>query len=93
MTTLYLGVAAMLLLTILVGFFQVFRQSGRAETLLAALLFGTAGVAVVLLLGKGLGMARAVDVALVIALLAAVLSLAFVLRGWPKGRVGEDAKR
>jgi len=92
MTTLYLGMAAALLLTILLGLYRVFRQAGRAETLMAALLFGTTGVAVVLVLGKGLGVARAVDVALVIALLAAVLGVAFVLRGWPGRRAEEDAE-
>ena len=92
MTTLYFGIAAALLLTILLGLFRVFRQTGRAETLLAALLFGTTGVALVLVLGKGLGMARAADIALVIALLAAVLGVAFVLRGWPTEATREDAE-
>jgi multicomponent Na+:H+ antiporter subunit F len=82
-STLYLVAALVLILTILLGLLQVFRQPGRADSLLAALLFGSTGVALVLVLGKGIGMARAVDIALVFTLLAAVLGVAFVLRGWP----------
>jgi multicomponent Na+:H+ antiporter subunit F len=88
MNALYFSVAVVLLATIILGLARVFRQPGRADSLLAALLFGTTGVALVLVLGKGLGMARALDIALVFALLAAVLGAAFVLRGWP----GDDAQ-
>lgn len=83
MSTLYLATAVVLLLTIVLGLARVFRQAGRADSLLAAILFGTTGVALVLLLGAGLGSSGAVDIALVFALLAAVLGVAFVLRGWP----------
>ncbi len=92
MTALYLGAAVAFLLTIVLGLAHVFRQSGRADSLLAALLFGTTGVALVLVLGKGLGMPRALDIALVFALLAAVLGAAFVLRGWPGDEAQEDAQ-
>lgn len=92
MTTVYLVVAAVLLLTIVLGLGHVFRQPGRAESLLAALLFGSTGVALVLVLGKGLGLDRALDIALVFALLAAVLGVAFVLRGWPDEDRKEDSK-
>jgi hypothetical protein len=37
-------------------------------------------------------MERALDIALVFALLAAVLGVAFVLRGWPDEDPEEDAK-
>jgi multicomponent Na+:H+ antiporter subunit F len=83
MTTLYFGSALVILLTIILGLGHVFRQPGRVDSLLAALLFGSAGVALVLTLGKGLELDRALDIALVFALLAAVLGVAFVLRGWP----------
>jgi hypothetical protein len=46
----------------------------------------------VLVLGKALGLARALDIALVFALLAAVLGVAFVLRGWPEDHAKEDDK-
>ena len=83
MSDFYFGLAVALLLAIALGLGHVFRQPGRADSLLAALLFGSTGVALVLVLGKGLGQARALDVALVFALLAAVIGVAFVLRGWP----------
>lgn len=92
MSVLYLSAAVALLLTIVVGLGHVFRQPGRADSLLATLLFGSTGVALVLVLGKALGMARALDVALVFALLAAVLGVAFVLRGWPDDDSKEDRK-
>ena len=90
MNALYFGVALVLLATIILGLGHVFRQPGRAESLLAALLFGSTGVALVLVLGKGLGLAGALDIALVFALLAAVLGVAFVLRGWPEDESKED---
>jgi multicomponent Na+:H+ antiporter subunit F len=86
----YCSVAIVLLATVILGLAHVFRQPGRAVSLLAALLFGSTGVALVLVLGKGLGVERALDVALVFALLAAVLGVAFVLRGWPQERSEED---
>lgn len=92
MTALYLSVAVVLLLTILLGLGQVFRQPGRAESLLAALLFGSTAVALVLVLGKALDLRRALDIALVFALLAAVLGVAFVLRGWPEDDAKENRK-
>jgi len=90
MTALYFSVALVLLATVILGLGHVFRQPGRAESLLAALLFGSTGVALVLVLGKGLGLAGALDIALVFALLAAVLGVAFVLRGWPEDESKED---
>jgi len=92
-SALYLGAAVVLLLTIVLGLGYVFCQPGRADSLLAALLFGTTGVALVLVLGKGLGLACAVDIALVFALLAAVLGVAFVLRGWPDDGTKEESER
>ena len=45
MTAFYFSAAVVLLLTIVLGLGHVFRQPGRAESLLAALLFGSTGVA------------------------------------------------
>ena len=92
MSVFYLSAAVALLLTIVLSLGHVFRQPGRADSLLAALLFGSTGVALVLVLGKALGMERALDIALVFALLAAVLGVAFVLRGWPDDDSKGDAK-
>ncbi len=92
MSALYQGAAVVLLLTIVLGLGYVFRQPGRADSLLAALLFGSTGVALVLVLGKAIGLDRALDIALVFALLAAVLGVAFVLQGWPEDDTTEDRK-
>ncbi len=50
--------------------------------MLAAQLFGTTGVAIVLLLSHGLNRPALYDVAFVFALLAAVAILAFVRHDW-----------
>ncbi len=92
MSALYLSMAVALLLNIILALGHVFRQPGRADSLLAVMLFGSTGVALVLVLGQGLGMARTLDIALVFALLAAVLGVAFVLRGWPDDDAKEDPK-
>jgi len=84
MSELWWAMALVLLVTIVAGVVYVTTRRDGADSLLAALLFGTTGVATVLVLGRALGLAQAVDIALVLALLAAILSLAFVLRGWPE---------
>jgi multicomponent Na+:H+ antiporter subunit F len=88
----YLGVALALLATIVLGLARVFRESGRADILLAALLFGSTGTALVLVLGRSLDMDSALNIALVFALLTAVLGVAFVMRGWPEDGSQEDPK-
>jgi multicomponent Na+:H+ antiporter subunit F len=86
----FLLVAALaLLFMVLVGLVQPLRLPTRPESLLAALLFGSTGTALVLLLGKGLGLARGLDAAPGFALLAAVLGVAFVLRALPDQTDGE----
>ncbi len=93
MTELWWAIALVLLLTVVVGVVYVTTRRGGADSMLAALLFGTTGVATVLVLGRALGLARAVDIALVLALLAAVVSVAFVLRGWPEDDSYENPER
>ena len=60
--------------------------------MLAAQLFGTTAVAVLLLLGQAAGNAALRDVALVFALLAAVTAVAFVRRAWPAPEAERDAE-
>lgn len=90
MSEVWWAIAFVLLATIVTGVVYVTTRRDSADSLLAALLFGTTGVATVLVLGRALGLARAVDIALVLALLAAVLSLAFVLRSWPEDDSDEN---
>jgi multicomponent Na+:H+ antiporter subunit F len=81
-TTVWWLVACGLLLNIAIGLGFLTSRRGSAESLLAALLLGTTGVAFALVLGEAVYERRAVDVALVFALLAAVLGVTFVRRVW-----------
>ena len=64
----------------LLGLVIVWRGPTAADRMLAAQLFGTTGVAVVLLLGRAFAVPAYWDVALVFALLAGINGLAFVRR-------------
>lgn len=78
--TLFLSVIlAALLLSILAGLVRVFRGPAPAERMLAAQLFGTAAVAILLVLSQLMAMPALIDVAMVFALLAAVTLVAFVV--------------
>lgn len=86
--------AVFLLANLVLALWRVTRGPTPADRLLAALLFGTTGVALLLLLahaGGGMALvAGLVDVALVFALLAAITGTAFALRAW---RREEDDER
>jgi multicomponent Na+:H+ antiporter subunit F len=82
-TSFLVGAAAFLLLNVMAGLVRVARGPTPADRMLAAQLFGTTGVAILLLLADALALRAIRDVALVFALLAAVLAVAFVKRGWP----------
>lgn len=75
--------AALLLLTVLAGLWRVLRGPRRADRLVAVQLLGTAGTALLLVLAESQAQPALRDAALVLALLAAVLSAALVqyLRG------------
>jgi multicomponent Na+:H+ antiporter subunit F len=79
-TDLLLTSAAALLLTLAIGMVRVLRGPDPGDRMLAAQLIGTAGVGVLLLLAAALGLPSLVDVALVLALLAAVAVVAFTRR-------------
>lgn len=85
MATLLMLQAALLLLSVAVGLYRVTRGPTPTDAMLAALLIGTTGTAVTLLLGLAFGLPGALDVAITFALLAAVIGVAFVRRGWPGG--------
>lgn len=69
--------AGALLLNAAVGLRFVTTRAGSADSFLAALLIGTTGVGLTLGLGEALEQMRAIDLALALALLAAVLGVAF----------------
>ncbi|MDZ7584258.1 MAG: monovalent cation/H+ antiporter complex subunit F [Thiobacillus sp.] len=82
MNTLLLILAVFLLANLLVALLRVARGPTPADRLLAALLFGTTGVAILLLLSFATGSAALLDAALVFALLAAISGAAFAQRAW-----------
>ncbi|TKB28661.1 pH regulation protein F [Desulfopila sp. IMCC35006] len=63
----------------------------NADRMLAAQLFGTTAVAILLLLAQAYGIPALRDVALVFALLAAVTAVAFVRIAWPNRETDHDA--
>jgi multicomponent Na+:H+ antiporter subunit F len=75
----FLTAAATLVLVIVaVGLIRVLRGPSTADRIMAAQLLGTGSVAVLLLLAQAIPMPGVVDAALVLALLAAFVSVAFV---------------
>ncbi|HSJ25240.1 MAG TPA: monovalent cation/H+ antiporter complex subunit F [Longimicrobiales bacterium] len=83
------GFALFLLLNVTAGLVRIARGPTAPDRMLAAQLFGTTGVAILLVLAEALDVRALRDVALVFALLAAVLAVAFVKRG----RVSDHARR
>ena len=79
------GFASLLLVSIIVGLARVERGPTPADRMLAAQLFGTTGVAILLLLSEAMDAPALRDVALVFALLAAMAAVAFVKRAWHPG--------
>lgn len=78
MNTLLLAATLLLLLTILAGLWRVVRGPSAADRMLAAQLFGTSGVGMLVLLAEALSQPALRDVALVFALLAVLAVVAFV---------------
>ena len=78
MTEFLLAAAGFVLLMVALGLVRILRGPGDAERMMAAQLFGTGGIAALLLLGAASGQGAVVDVALTLALLAAFASIAFV---------------
>ncbi|TVP91952.1 MAG: pH regulation protein F [Thioalkalivibrio sp.] len=82
-------VALLLLVTLVLGLIRIWRGPTIADRMLAAQLFGTTGVGLLLVLAELQQIAALRDVALVLALLAVMAVLAFVARVWRKGPEGE----
>lgn len=82
MTGFFLAAAGFVLLMVAIGLVRVLRGPTNGDRMMAAQLFGTGGIAALLLLAAGVEIPAAVDVALVLALLTAFASVTFV-RGVP----------
>lgn len=61
-----------------IGLVRILRGPGEADRIMTAQLLGTGGTAVLLLLAQALNLPAAADIALILALLAAFISVAFV---------------
>lgn len=90
MQILYLSLALFLLLNLGAGMWRVLRGPSAADRMLAAQLFGTTAVGMLLLLAQAYDNNALRDVALVFALLAAVTAVAFVRRTWPEPESKHD---
>ena len=86
----YVGIALVLLVTIIIGLLRVLWGPTAADRMMAAQLFGTCGVAILLLLARGLEQLIIEDVALVFALLGALSTVAFVRRAWKADALKSD---
>lgn len=82
MTFLYLVIAIILLISLAGGAYQAMRGPTAGDRILIMQLLGTGAVAVLLLAGEAYADPAFVDVALVLALLAAITIIAFVRRSW-----------
>ncbi|CAB3767194.1 monovalent cation/H+ antiporter complex subunit F [Paraburkholderia humisilvae] len=78
MTDVLITVSGLVLFMVAVGLLSVLRGPTRADRMMAAQLFGTGGIAALLLVGTASGVEAVVDVALTLAVLAAFASVAFV---------------
>jgi len=78
MSDFLLAAAGFVLAMVALGLVRILRGSSEADRIMAAQLLGTGGIAALLLLAHALDIPAAVDVALVLALLAAFISAAFV---------------
>lgn len=89
----FIGWLALFLLgNLVVALFVAGRGPTSADRLLAALLFGTTGTAILLLLSFQSGEPALVDSALVLALLAAITGAAFAQRAWRYETGGRESE-
>ena len=82
MTTLVLAVALFLLANLVVALIAAARGPTAADHMLMALLIGTTGTGILSLLAHVMRLPALADVALVLALLAAIGGIAFAKRAW-----------
>lgn len=89
MTEALIAAAAAILLTALFGLLRVLRGPGLADRVMAAQLVGTGSIGALLLSGIATGQEALLDMALILALLAALAIIAMV-RTAPSRAAGAD---
>ncbi len=90
MTGLEMPLAFFLLANLIIALLAAARGPTAADRMLIALLFGTTGVGIVVLLAFAEKTYEVIDVALTLALLAAITGIAFARRSWRDGRPSND---
>jgi multicomponent Na+:H+ antiporter subunit F len=85
MADILLGFAVAVLLTVGAGLIRTYRGPALVDRIMGAQLAGTGGAAILLLIAASSGPRAAVDVALVLALLAAFAAVGFVKAATPDG--------
>jgi multicomponent Na+:H+ antiporter subunit F len=90
MNTLVMAVALFLLANLVVALLAAARGPTSADRMLMALLIGTTGTGILVLLAHAMHLSALVDVALVLALLAAIGGIAFAKRAWHGKDEGRD---
>ncbi len=90
MTGIEWPLALFLLGNLAVALLAAARGPTAADRMLVALLFGSTGVGIVALLAVATDQPPLIDVALVLALLAAITGIAFAKRAWHGEREGDD---
>ncbi|MFU8804135.1 MAG: monovalent cation/H+ antiporter complex subunit F [Bradymonadaceae bacterium] len=88
-----IGMALFLLANFAFGSIRILRGPTRADRMMAAQLFGSTMVAIILLLAAAVDLPELVDVALVFTLLAAVAVVAFVQRSGHPELYREESAR
>ncbi len=88
MEVLFIALAVFLLLNVAAGLVRIARGPTRADRMLAAQLFGSTGVGVLLLLAEAMQTPALRDVALALALLSVLAVVAFVRSGQSGGGPG-----
>jgi multicomponent Na+:H+ antiporter subunit F len=78
MTSFLLAMTFFVVVMVAVGLFCVLRGAGNADRMMAVQLFGTGGIAALLLAGVANGTQGVVDVVLTLSVLAAFAAVAFV---------------
>lgn len=78
----YIAVALFILLTVIAGMFRIIFGPTVADRMMVAQLFGTSGLAILLVLAWGMDMPELIDIALGFSLLATLAVMTFVRRTW-----------
>jgi multicomponent Na+:H+ antiporter subunit F len=81
MNEVLLASAVFVLAAVATGLARVLRGPGDTERIMAAQLLGTGGIAALLLFGAAAESGSAIDLALMLSLLAAIATIAFVKKG------------